>query len=134
MVGVAAAVEEGAAEALVGAEQIVDAGAHGQAEHVLVLDEQAEAAGRVEEAEALVEPEAGRLAVLEEVAAIGPFVLGMSWRRLISIWRVMFSLIGRCSPVSGSVSRVRWNCRFMSILAPRQPSGSKLKVLVHCRP
>src|SRR5687767_5296002 len=72
LVGVAAAVEEDAAEALVGAEQIVDAGADGEAEHVLVLDERAEIAGRVEELPALVQSEQGRLAVLEEIRAPGP--------------------------------------------------------------
>src|SRR5687768_10261745 len=67
LVGVAAAVKEDAAEALVGAEQVVDAGADGEAEHVLVLDERAEIAGRVEELPALVQSEQGRLAVLEEI-------------------------------------------------------------------
>jgi hypothetical protein len=88
-----------------------------------VLDIDAEAARRVEEAEALVEPEARGLAILLEAGAIGPLGARDVVAEIDLDLRVMFSLIGRRAPVSGSVSRVRWNCRFMSILAPEFRSG-----------
>src|SRR5687768_15821440 len=66
------AVKEDAAEAFVGAQEFVDAGADGEAHDVLVLDEDAETAGGVEELPALVQAEQGRLTILEEARAIGP--------------------------------------------------------------
>src|SRR3546814_2862806 len=60
---------------LVGAEDVVDAAPHRQAHHILVLDENLDFAGRIEELEFLVEPEAGCLREMVDAPAIGPIRL-----------------------------------------------------------